>query len=810
MINLKNLGNPKTILIIISTLLAFIPFFWFRPGELDLGGDSSRLYFYDPVNYLWNNGLYYILPWGIGMVESYLFYAPFVVFLIILKLILQSSYILILLFSSIKLVVGFLSVYAILKILVTEKSKNKYFSRIAEYCSMLGGLFYILSPLTIKDNLWIAPILSHDQIFLNPLIFYLLLKFFVTSNYIYLLTSLFVTFIFSPNFAWGSAPPLFAFYPLSMLFLVFYIIFIRKIHLPWKGIFFGIFLFFGLQAFHLIPSILDLLEPGTNTNTRVFSKESIAAQLNYFYGVIGFAKASINMLSVTPMKELVWASVFTPLIVICGFVLSKGKNKTLFLTGIFFLVTFFLLTANVTDFGVKFYEKLFYIPGFSMFRNFIVQWRFVYVFFYALLFGQALFIIVSQIKKDYVKIFIFAIAILIVLNALPLINGGLVTKRKFSSEIKTGILVDPKFEDLLLFLRSQKDDARVLTLPFTDSYMQPILGKNNAWYIGPSMISSLAGKRDFAGYQIMPPFINVFLHAAKNNDYESLKRLMGLLNIKYVFLNHEPSIYNAVFSDWLFSYVRQYLPNDQKKYEEFVKQLTDKKIFESGLYSLYTIEDKAYLPHFYIAKSINVYENKIDDWYGKTFSFFVGQKNSEMRSVFIEKNICVKFFLEEICDEKDISSKNVPPKIVFQKINPTKYKVRIFDAENPYVLVFSEAFSSRWKVFISPRFSLEENHSSKIYFDGAIKENASKNVFLDNKIFETLSMKSISQDRHLFVNGYANAWYITPKDLDGKKDYELVIEMVGQRVFYLSLGISILVFILCLGWGIKLIKIKNK
>ena len=805
MLSMKILGSTKILLVAICTLLTILPFVWFKPGELDLGGDSTRLYFYDPANYLWNNGLFYIWSWGTGLVESNFFYFPFVAFLLILKSILQSSYVLISLFSSLKLVVGFLSFYGILKILLGEKDKNEYSSKLVEFSSILGGLFYILSPFLIKDGLWVSPIISHNQVFLNPLMFYLLLQFFLAGNYRYLLIALFVSFIFSPNFAWGAAPPFFAFYPLAMIFLALYVVLIRKKHLPWKGMLIGLLLFLGLHAFHLVPAAIDLLYPGTNTNTRVFSRESIAAQLNYYYGVIGFAKASVNMLSITPLKEFVWASVLTPAVVISGFLLNKRKKKTVLLTGIFFLVTFFLLTANITHLGVKFYEKLFYVPGFSMFRNFIVQWRFVYAFFYALLFGQALFLIITQIKKRYIKILLLILGVFIALNAWPFINGELVTKRQFSTEVKTGVLIDPQFEALLSFLRSQKVDAKVLTLPFTDSYMQPLWSKNNAWYIGPSMISNLTGKRDFAGYQIMPPFINVFLHAAKNNDYKSLKRLMGLLNIRYIFLNQDTKIYDAAFSDWLFSYVRHYLPNDQKEYAKFVKKLTDKKVFESGQYKLYTIEDKAYLPHFYVAKTISMYEDTVDDWNGKTYSFFIDKKNDEVRTAFVEKGVCVKLFSEKTCTGKNIFSKNTIPKIEFQKINPTKYKIKVHDAKGPYMLVFSEAFYNKWKIFISPTPSLKEEIPVRTYFDGDIRENASKNVFFDNKIFETIGMKSIPDGRHMLVNGYANAWYIMPEDVDNKSDYEFIIEMVGQRVFYISLGISLFVFIFCLLWGLKLI-----
>lgn len=801
---MKFVKNYRVIVIIICIVLSLLPFIWFKPGEMDLGGDSSRLFFYDPVNFLWNNGLFYILPWGIGMAESYLFYLPFVVFILILKSILQSSYVVISLFSALKLVVGFLAMYGILKILISKKDIHEPSSKLVEVSSILGGLFYILNPQIIKNDSWVTPINSHHEIFLNPLIFYLLLRFFLSNKYGYLLLALLISFIFSPNFAWGAIYSFSAFYPLALIFLSLYVVFIQKKQMPWKGIIIGLLLFLGLHAFHLIPTVVDLFTPGTNLNTRTLSEENRSLQLNHFYGVIGYAKASINMLSVAPIKEFAWTSMLIPIIVIGGFLFNKEKRKTILLTGIFFLITFFFLTANITHFSVKFYEKLFYIPGFAMFRDFTYVWRFVFAFFYALLFGQALFFIFSQIKKSYVKFLFPLLAAFVMLNAWPFINGDLVTKGEFSTHAKSGIVMDPQFEASLSFLRSQKEDTKVLTLPFNDGYMQPLIGTNNAWYIGISMISSLTGKKDFAGYQIMSPFPDLFLNLAKDKDFESLKRLLGLLNIRYVFLNQESKLYESAFYGWLFSHVNQYLPRDQNEYIEFVKQLTNEKIFERGSYSVYTVDDNAYLPHFYIAKGISMYEDTVDDWYGKTLSFFVDQKNDEVRTAFIYKDVCKNVFTEKECNSSRVDMENAMPKIQFEKINPTKYKIKVSGVQGPYMLVFSEAFYKNWKVFLSPMVSLQENTPLRTYFDGDIKENSSKNIFLDSKTFETFGMKSVADGNdHVLANGYANAWYITPEDVGNKGDYELVVEMVGQRVFYISLGISLLVFIFCLGWGLK-------
>src|SRR5258708_5856276 len=99
--------------IVISLILFFIPFFWLHLGEMDLGGDSSRLYFYDPLAYLKNVALYGIYPEGIGTVAPNYFYIPYLFLLIGVKTFLSST-LLITVFNCLKIVVGFLFIYAIL------------------------------------------------------------------------------------------------------------------------------------------------------------------------------------------------------------------------------------------------------------------------------------------------------------------------------------------------------------------------------------------------------------------------------------------------------------------------------------------------------------------------------------------------------------------------------------------------------------------------------------------------------------------------------------------------------------------------
>ena len=79
-----------------------------------------------------------------------------------------------------------------------------------------------------------------------------------------------------------------------------------------------------------------------------------------------------------------------------------------------------------------------------------------------------------------------------------------------------------------------------------------------------------------------------------------------------------------------------------------------------------------------------------------------------------------------------------------------------------------------------------------IYFNGEIKENTPRNIFLKLSTFETWGKKPIVEDRHLIVNSYANSWLIRPSDVDNLENYELIIEFWPQRFMYMGIIISLL------------------
>ncbi len=157
----------------------------------------------------------------------------------------------------------------------------------------------------------------------------------------------------------------------------------------------------------------------------------------------------------------------------------------------------------------------------------------------------------------------------------------------------------------------------------------------------------------------------------------------------------------------------------------------------------------------------------------------------------------------------------ITPKITFVKINPTKYRVKVEGAKEPYTLVFSESFHQGWKVYINQtqnsNVKSQNYYGEEVvsYFNGEVKEGTHKNIFLNKATFETWGKKPIPEERHYLVNGYANSWYITPEDSEGAEDYDVIIEFQPQRLFYIGLFVSGITLIGCLGYlGITMLKRK--
>lgn len=762
-----------------------------------MGGDSSRLYLYDPDSFMQAESLYSIQSYGMGIFTPDQAMLPFLFFLKLLYFIFHSPYMLICLLNSLKLVGAFLFMYLIV-VEILKKHAQDYKMQLAEIAGILAGLFYTFSP-SVGKTIQTA-LIVHNQVFLNPMVFYLLLRFLVSQKSKYLWFALLTTLIFSPNFTL-VVPSVYAFFPLALVFLGLYVTFCLNKPLPLRKIFAGFILFLGMHAFHLISVTASVFDVNSIYNTRIFNTSSIQnAGVDYFSSAVLHSMVTRSFFYSYSIPQAQWTTFIAPFAVLLGFLLSRAREKTFTLIALFFFITTFLESANITNLGNVMYRMLFYIPGFSMFRNFSGWFIYVQAFFYALLLGYAFFLIFSKLKKRIVYISSILIIGMFVFNSWKFISGQIIRQpypHNVTNNVSLIIQMDPNYEKILSFLRNLPDDGKIFDFPLTDFAFEIVPGLNRGAYIGPSPIAFLTGRRDFSGTATLEPFSFTLLNLIKEKNIDGIKRLFGLLNVKYIFYNSDPRAYEEYFPGVPNSLLLNVLP-DSASLADFVDKIRGEKVVNIGTYYIYYSDKNYYLPHFYVPISVVPYDGKKIDYIGLNTLFFVDTKLTDPRIGYIDSELCTQVLPG--CKEGETIHVSDIPAITYQKINPTKYKVIVSNAKAPFFLIFSDKFYSSWKAYVTdgkePKPKLQES-----YFGGNVQEAYHENIFFNSKTFETLNLKSIPEKQHISVNGYANGWYITPFDSRGAKNYEIIVEMTQQRVAYFGLGItmiSIVIFALAL------------
>ncbi len=571
------------IVVAIAAILFLVPFFWLPQGFVDLGGDAGRLYFLDPSatiqSILQNSHLY-----GPSMYAI----IPYEFFLSVLKKFIISPTYMISMDHGIQLSLGFLSIYFIVKeLLKIQGAKDKG----VQWVSIVSGIAYIGF---ITKTGWVLSLETHNQIFLYPLIFYLLLRFCLTSKFFYAVVMLFLSILYSGNFSFSSMPQLMAFFPMMLCFLVIVLAGVLRRSIPVRGLFTLFFLFVGIHAFHIVPTIASIIDKGP-TYSYIFSDQSIQYSGVHYFQVNHQALGKISSVLFQPSSQSIFI-LLVPVLILLGFL--HRPSKLLGILGIFFATTLFLVSANITHVGVGLYEKLFYIPGFMMFRSFHDKWYNVFVFFYTLLFAVSFHSIIQN-KKQWVVI---ALSILItgstLLRILPFLKGKAIDVPHYQSNSVSPLFkIDPDLLSAISFVKTLPKSGNVLTLPLTFPYYQIAYGKEGGAYVGVSLVLYLTGKPDYPGFWSFGQYAQPMFDAIGDEDTGRIVELLSHLGVRYVFYNSDQRVidnfpgYPYIYPGLMYSSKEQ-LPaiQDQTAYKKFLTTLPLKKIYTKGFYSIYEMD----------------------------------------------------------------------------------------------------------------------------------------------------------------------------------------------------------------------------
>lgn len=588
----------------VSGIILFIlPFFWFANGVVDLGGDSSRVYYIEPLEYLKNFSMSAIL--NIGHIIDFPGYygVSFTLFLVLLSRVFNASNINAIL-TGLSLSAGFFfTSFVTREFLRIAVKKDDVYIRLSAFCA---GILYVFIPYQTKS--WTTPLMTQFAFFLNPAFLYYALRYLVTGNLIYILFFSILSFVFSQNFSFAGAPFLFSFYPITFLYLIFF----SKQHFPKSrisGALIFVILLLFLHGYHWFSLIQNLFSKNSALNTMVFDLENIKDRgLSYFFASASSTYLPHSLLGATQFAPIPFITIsfgiFPLIIMAAGYYVWKLENSRAlqkFYTSlvILFTILLFLVSGHILIGFKELYSYLFYIPGFSMFRAFYDKWAYPYYLYYSIFIGVSYYILLNisgKITKRILLTFLF----IPFFTSISFLRGSTVITQMFGSKtFHSGILIESDFKHSLDYIRTITTDDRWLNLPFADWEYQVVRDSKKGIYIAPSIISLLGGKTDYVGLVQFEPYKRILISSLKSGYYQSLNKLLEMLSIRYVFFNKDQSILSSYDGNFPYNEIGSLIPQQIIQYEKILNNIHASELTHFGTYSIGRLTNNAY-PRVYI------------------------------------------------------------------------------------------------------------------------------------------------------------------------------------------------------------------
>lgn len=358
------------------------------------------------------------------------------------------------------------------------------------------------------------------------------------------------------------------------------------------------------------------------------------------------------------------------------------------------------------------------------------------------------------------------------------------------------INIPKEYYQLSEFLNKDQLDSVVFPVPITK------IGMGSFWWNG--------GKD---GYASMYPFIYM-LHSKRifYIDYESVNddnlkkiltdrkylKFLGFQNVSALVFHNDTNWGTVAGSTYWY-------PNTKEIFDELqgkIKNASPGKVINFGSLTLVDVIDDNFLPHIYTTNKVVTNKGSIKD-----LPDIVAKEDFDNRTVIFFENQSLDLSSLRSID----NTKHNSILTEFKKIDPTRYKIIIHQAQKPFILVFNEQFHPDWRLSLT---SYAKNSAtsgsgfiSKNYQNSIQNDNlASDNLF--QFLFGTSEIKSI---KHIEANGYMNSWIVDPDIIchrtspdkcilnsDGTYDLSLTLEFWPQRLFYLGAAISLSALAFCL------------
>jgi len=446
-----------------------------------------------------------------------------------------------------------------------------------------------------------------------------------------------------------------------------------------------------------------------------FSKLADGLALHY-YGVLS------ESLHFTKNLEVL---IFTMLALLLGLTILKDQYRKYRKVTLFVLVVFalsaFLAKGPNQPFGGLFSFAFEHVPFFQGFRTYI-RFCIIIMLSYIGLFALAYRLHDGSRIKQYL-----VTTLAIVMTAYFGYHFIFLKENKIQPQAL------PQSYQVLL-KESNPKDVLTVDMPFN------IYNQKHNW--GETGILDRMSDRYFwygyVGYIEDIDIRNILINDLNNfqNDrlgVERFKKLVGIVNIGRIVYHKDKEIVNP-----------EVKVNSQKLIDDLVGEKILSKVDENDQFIVYEVDKANQIPHFYIPSKLLNSKNSILETLDSA-NFQAGM------AIVNDSNIADTF--EESASLSKLS---------FEKLNPTKYIIKITSSVKEMPLIFSESFNSEWKIYSTSGGDLEQYH---------------------------------------FVsNGFSNGWILKSDEICGKSDsckvengsynYQVTLEYQPQKLFSTGLWIT--------------------
>ena len=653
--------------------------------------------------------------------------------------------------------------------------------KINAWLALLFSVFYLVNPFTVyflySINQW-----NMIASYIFPAFFLIILKFYRRPIFLFTVFGLHSAF-----FTFGNAnPPTMALYQVAMVISVLVISTYINKRFDLKDVIFHYLLVlasFVLFNFWWLIDWLVVFSQASSSLSTVYSlgwlknagwQRPVLWRSFTLHGLLPFPRNQVmNYLDVYFGNNLGEILSLIPVALVSLSLLKKQLvTISMAILGVSLVSAGFLAKGTNPPLGNLYELAIVYIPIFKIFKTAPEKWGVLFVFLLTL---YLIFIVRDLSSSIFRKIVLLCLAGYTIFSAVPFLTGNFLPDYTYDGWlfVTKHFPYKKEYLDLREKLNNDPLQYRVFSLPGHLNYQIALDIGNGKYYGGPDPVLTNTNKPYIAPYNNL--FAPEFMFLFRNISNPDLAKILGLYNVKKIVINKD-------MFPW-FGYAEKESIEDMEKI--FDRQFVSVKDSAIDFYDI----GNAFIPRLYLAKQIVNTDLPTTDL-PKVVSTV---KQWDRPAISFSSSL-----------DHGVISKDAPD-LIFQRVNPTKYKLSLKKIKGSFLLVFSENFHPSWKLYPAKPGSLPVNETDLVgdFYNGEIKQLADRQAFFDNNPGETWSTRPIANDRHYQVNGYANAWLVKPEDINGAEEAELILEYFPQRYFYPGVAVSLITVVISLVLVIK-------